>query len=137
MADYREQLSLASTVLTSDGLEGGDKSLALRGIQSNLEGIRATMQGVAVPKGCEELYRAVVHDLEALMSEIRAFLDASRAVPSQPLSPQPDPASLNAAITQSSSTLVTLRIERALPAAALDEYGARLEEFTSRYAPAH
>lgn len=137
VADYREQLSLASTVLTSDGLEGGDKSLALRGIQSNLEGIRATMQGVAVPKGCEELYRAVVHDLEALMSEIRAFLDASRAVASQPLSPQPDPASLNAAITQASSTLATLRIERALPAAALDEYRARLEEFTSRYAPAH
>ena len=133
VADYREQLTIARSALTSEGIEGEDKTVVVSGIASNLEAIKATLERAFVPKGCEEFYVILINHLNAVISEMRGILNRSGGQLSSPTTPLPDTSAVLKAIVEADSSITNARIYQALPKELLDMYEARLNNIKAQY----
>lgn len=129
LGDYQEQVDILENLSSADGLEGEDKTVALKGIGSNLEAIRASLLGVAVPAGCEELNRRIVGSLDHSIATLKAAVGTpNSATRSESVDMEP----IALAVARARAALTT-PVREALPAAALDRYEAAFGEFVSRY----
>jgi hypothetical protein len=129
LADYAEQLDILSNLTAENGLEGNEQSVVLRGISLNIESIRASLLGVAVPTGCEELHRRVMASSGQLIAATKAAVEPSGA---QTGTTQPDLLQLRTVVEGAKSALQT-PIRQAAPTSTFDDVDAVLNQFQSDY----